>query len=265
MSSVITDAGRGCIESVRGLGRLTRFASRAVRVSFTSRPRRSTLVPVALDVGVMSLPVVLLTGAFIGMVIAVQTFYQLNKLGAENAVGMIINISMVKELGPVLAAVILAGRVGGAMTAQLGTMRVTEQIDALDAMGVDPVRYLVAPRFLVTLLLTPLLTAFSDVIGVIGGWFVSTHGLGITSFHYWDNTGSVLVPWDIYVGIFKSVFFGATIGLIACYKGFHTEGGAEGVGRATTQAFVATFITILVSNFFLTLLFQHIYESFIAS
>jgi len=262
MSNVIAEVGRGCLEGVRGLGRITRFTRQTLRWSFAALPRRRTLIPVAYDVGVLSLPVVLLTGAFVGMVIAVQTFYQLNKMGAENAVGMIINVSMVKELGPVLAAVILAGRVGGAMTAQLGTMRVTEQIDALDVMGVNPVRHLVAPRFLATFFLTPLLTAFSDLIGVVGGWLVSTQGLGITSYHYWDNTAKVLEPWDIYVGIVKSFVFGALIGLAACYKGFHCGAGAEGVGRATTRAFVATFICILVSNFFMTLLFQHIYDLF---
>ncbi|HUV40002.1 MAG TPA: ABC transporter permease, partial [Planctomycetota bacterium] len=207
----------------------------------------------------------LITGAFIGMVLAVQMHSQLLRMGAQNATGMIINVSMVKELGPVLAAVILAGRVGGAMTAQLGTMRVTEQIDALDAMGVNPVRHLAAPRFLVTFFLTPLLTAFSDLIGVVGGWLVSTQGLGIPSHYYWDNSARVLEPWDVYVGIVKSFIFGAIIGLAACHKGFHCEGGAEGVGRATTRAFVASFISILVSNFFLTLLFQHIYEVFVAS
>jgi len=263
MSNVFADIGQGCIDGVRGLGRMTRFTAETLYASFCRLPRRRTLMPVAYEVGALSLPVVLLTGAFIGMVIAVQMYYQLNKLGAENAVGMIINVSMVKELGPVLAAVIVAGRVGGAMAAQLGTMRVTEQIDALDTMGVNPVRYLVAPRFLATFFLTPILTAFSDLIGVIGGWLVTTQGLGVTSFHYWDNTGRVLEPWDVYVGIVKSFVFGAIIGLIACYKGFHCGRGAEGVGRATTQSFVATFICILVSNFFLTLLFQHIYDTFV--
>ena len=260
MSNVLADVGRGCIEGVRGLGRIADFTGRILYWSFSTLPERRVLMPVMHEIGVRSVPVVLATGTFIGMVLAIQMYSQLHRLGAENAAGMIINVSMVKELGPVLAAVILAGRVGGAMAAELGTMRVTEQIDALHTMGANPIRYLVVPRFLATFFLTPVLTIFSDAIGVVGGWLVSTQALGIDSFFYWDNTRDILEGWDIGVGIAKSFVFGALIAIISCHKGFTCGRGAEGVGRATTMAFVATFISILVSNFFLAVLFRHIYN-----
>jgi phospholipid/cholesterol/gamma-HCH transport system permease protein len=264
MTDFIAGMGRGTLEAVRGLGRISLFAGHMLRGAFTTLPSRRVAAPIFFEVGVRSLPVVLVTGTFIGMVLAVQMYSQLAKLSAQNAAGMIINVSMVKELGPVLAAVILAGRVGGAMAAELGTMRVTEQIDALSAMGADPIRHLVAPRFLATLLLTPVLTVFSDAIGVLGGWLVSTQALGIDSFYYWDESTRIVRAWDVWAGIIKSVFFGGLIGLIACYKGFHSKPGAEGVGRATTTAFVSTFIAILVSNFFLAVLLRHVYNLFMS-
>jgi phospholipid/cholesterol/gamma-HCH transport system permease protein len=260
MRNVVVDVGQSTLGALRGLGRLTRFAMSILYWAFTGLPPRRVVMPVMYDIGVRSVPVVLVTGSFVGMVLAVQMYSQLRSLGAQNAAGVIINVSMVKELGPVLAAVILAGRVGGAMAAELGTMRVTEQIDALSTMGADPIRYLVLPRFLATLLLTPILTIFSDGIGVLGGWLVSTQALGINSFFYWENTREILKTWDIWVGIIKSFFFGGLIALISCYKGFTCSPGAEGVGRATTVAFVTTFVSILVSNFFLAVLLRHIYN-----
>lgn len=265
MGNVFAKMGRTCMDGLHGLGAITDFGARILYWGFTSPPPRRVVMPVMYEIGVRSLPVVLATGAFIGMVLAVQMYSQLRSLGAENAAGMIINVSMVKELGPVLAAVILAGRVGGAMAAELGTMRVTEQIDALNTMGANPIRHLVVPRFLATLLLTPILTVFSDAIGVLGGWLVSTKALGINSFFYWNNTREILEAWDIWVGIIKSFVFGGLIALISCYKGFHCGPGAEGVGRATTMAFVATFISILVGNFFLAVLLRHIYNNFISA
>ncbi len=264
MADVVTSMGRRTLDAVCGLGRVSLFARDMLYWTFTSLPSRRVAFPLFYEVGVRSLPVVLVTGTFIGMVLAVQMFSHLHRLGAQNATGMIINLSMVKELGPVLAAVILAGRVGGAMAAELGTMRVTEQIDALSAIGANPIRHLVVPRFLATLLLTPILTVFSDAIGVLGGWFVSTQALGINSFFYWENSRTLVVPYDVWVGLTKSVVFGALIGLISCYKGFHSKPGAEGVGRAATMAFVTTFIAILVSNFFLAVLMRHIYNVLIS-
>ncbi len=209
------------------------------------------LFPQLYDVGVKSVPVIAITGAFIGMVMAIETYTQFKTIGQEQRLGSIINLSVVKQIGPVLAAVMLAGRVGGALTAELGTMNVTEQLDAMRVMGTDPIRYLVAPRFIACLLLTPMLTIYSDMLGVLGGWFVAVRSLGIPNEPYWFYSASGVDIWQLMEGIVKSVFFGAAIGSISCYKGFTSGPGASGVGRACTDAFVASFIAIIVLNFFL--------------
>jgi phospholipid/cholesterol/gamma-HCH transport system permease protein len=201
-------------------------------------------------VGTRSVPVVAVTGAFIGMVLSIESITQLKTVEQENRIGSIINVSVVKQIGPVLAAVMLAGRIGGALTAELGTMNVTEQLDALRVMGTDPVRYLVVPRFLACIFLTPILTIYSDLLGVIGAWLVSTKFLGVPEGPYWAYSAQGIETWQIMEGIIKSVFFGAAIGLVACYKGFTCGAGASGVGRACTDSFVTSFIAIIVLNFF---------------
>ena len=241
------------------LGRFVRFCGAAIAGAAYEPPRRRVIMPLMMEIGLRSVGVVLATGAFVGMVLAVQIYNQLHKIGSETTAGPIINLSIVSELGPVLAAIILAGRVGGAMAAELGTMKVTEQLDALRTLGADPVNYLVTPRFISCLLLVPLLTIYSDAIGVFGGYMMSVKFYGIDEFFYWEQTKLFLERWDIFVGIAKSFFFGGAIGLICCYKGFQAEQGAEGVGRATTNAFVASFITILVGNFFMSLFFNTVY------
>jgi phospholipid/cholesterol/gamma-HCH transport system permease protein len=203
--------------------------------------------------------VIALTGTFIGMVLAVQSFYQFRTLGLETRLGAVINMSLVRELGPVLAATMLAGRVGSSMAAELGTMRVTEQIDALSAMGANPIRYLVVPRFLACLLLIPLLTIMADFMGVAGGHFYSVMVLGIDMHHYWYNSALFVGPYDIFVGIFKSVFFGAAIAMVSCYQGFHCSAGAEGVGRAATASFVYSFVLILFLDLVLGIALDAIY------
>lgn len=199
-------------------------------------------------VGVASIPVVAITGAFIGMILALEGFYQFQALGQEARLGGVINVSVVKQIGPVLAAVMVAGRVGGALAAELGTMRVTEQLDALRAMAADPIPYLVVPRFVACVIMTPLLTVYSDVLGVWGGWLITVKFYGVSSFAYWEFTQSFVSWWEPASGLIKSVFFGASIGLIACYKGFHCAAGAQGVGRAATEAFVASFLAIIALN-----------------
>ena len=203
------------------------------------------------QVGVLSLPVVALTGTFIGMVLAVHSFFQFSKIGLESRLGAVINMSLVRELGPVLAATMLAGRVGGAIAAELGTMRVTEQLDALEAMGANPVHYLVVPRFLACLFLIPTLTIMADFMGVVGGYFYSVFILGIDRHFYLYNSAQFVGGFDFFVGVFKSLFFGAAIALISCYRGFHCTAGAEGVGRAATASFVLSFVSILVIDLML--------------
>jgi len=213
-------------------------------------------------IGVRSVPVVMVTGAFVGMTLAVQAYDQLAGMGLEEHLGVLINISVVKELGPVLAAVMLAGRVGGALTAELGTMNVTEQIDAVKSMGTDPVFYLVAPRVLACLLLTPFLIIYADLLGILGGYFVSVIQLGINNRAYWTFSASGVELWDVAIGVVKGFFFGGAIAAISCYKGFTCKEGAHGVGQACTEAFVASFISILALDFALAVISKAIYNTF---
>jgi phospholipid/cholesterol/gamma-HCH transport system permease protein len=245
------ELGGVAIDSVAVIGDFALFTIRTFTWLATRMPRSETLFPNFYQIGVLSLPVVALTGTFIGMVLAVQSYYQFHQLGLETRLGAVINMSLVRELGPVLAATMLAGRVGSAMAAELGTMRVTEQIDALSSMGANPVHYLVVPRFLACLFLIPTLTIMADFMGVAGGYFYSVYQLGIDQHHYWYNSAKFVGSWDLLSGVFKSLFFGAAIALVSCHRGFTCSAGAEGVGRAATAAFVYSFILILVLDLFL--------------
>ncbi|NKE70709.1 MlaE family ABC transporter permease [Candidatus Manganitrophus noduliformans] len=203
-------------------------------------------------VGVESIPVVLITATFTGMVLALQSYTGFQRFNAEGLVGTVVALSMTRELGPVLTGLIVAGRAGAAMAAELGTMKVTEQIDALASMAVDPVQYLITPRLLAGMLMLPLLTVFSDFIGIIGGYLISVQMLEANPGIYIRRTIQYLEPNDIWGGLLKAMVFGTLIATISCYKGFNTQGGAEGVGRATTGAVVIAEMLILISDYFLT-------------
>jgi len=207
------------------------------------------------EVGVRSLPVVVITAVFTGAVLALQTFSGFQRFGAEGLVGTVVALSMTRELGPVLASIMVAGRVGSAMAAELGTMRVTEQIDALITLATDPVRYLVVPRFLAGMIMLPFLVVFADLIGIFGGYFIAVNILGTSSTIYVNRTLQYLEFSDVTVGLLKASVFGMIIALVGCQMGFFTSGGAEGVGRATTKAVVGASILILISNYFLTAIF----------
>ena len=246
-----------------GFGDFCQFSGAGLRYCLTTlgRPQMyRDLATQLYEVGVKSVPVVGVTGGFIGMVMSLESFQQFQAIGQEERIGSVIGLTVVKQIGPVLAAMMLAGRVGGALTAELGTMNVTEQLDALRVMGSDPIRYLVVPRFLACVLLTPLLTAYSDVLGILGGWAVATRGLGVSATQYWFYTAQGIDTWQLMEGLAKSVFFGAAIGLISCYKGFTCGSGASGVGRACTESFVASFMAIIVLNFFFAKLLRDFYE-----
>jgi len=247
----IAELGSLMLDAIAGLGDVAIFSLKTLGWLFTRRPRRDVLLPSLYSIGVLSLPVVALTGLFIGMTLAVQSYSQFKALGLQTRLGAVINLSLVRELGPVLAATMLAGRVGSAMAAELGTMRVTEQIDALESMGANPIYYLVVPRFLGCLLLIPALTVMADFMGVLGGYLYSHFLLGIDYHHYWHNSREYVDGFDLGMGIFKSFFFGAAIALVSCHRGFHCAPGAEGVGRAATNAFVQSFVMILVLDLFL--------------
>ena len=248
-------------------GRFWRFvwgvvlsASRQVRTGKPSSGGRRLLQQMH-DIGTRSVPVVMITGAFVGMTLAIQSYTQFEGLGLADRLGTMINISVVKELGPVLAAMMLAGRVGGAMTAELGTMRVTEQIDAVRAMGTDPIAYLVAPRLLACMLLTPFLTIYADLLGVLGGYVISVWYCGVNSQSYWRFSAEAVEKWDVLIGVTKGIFFGISIALVSCFKGCYCSRGARGVGKACTEAFVHSFIAILVLDFVLAVIFKTIYEA----
>jgi len=251
--------GEQLLNAVVEIGGLAQFTGLTFSWLFRRRPRWSVLVPNFYDIGVQSVPVVAITGTFIGMVLAVQAHSQFAAMGMESHLGSVINISLVKELGPVLAATMLAGRVGSSMAAELGTMRVTEQIDALSALGTNPINYLVVPRFLACFLLIPLLTLMADFMGVIGGAVVSTQLLKVDSFYYWDHSRRYVGGLDLLAGVFKSLFFGTAIALISCHRGFHSKAGAEGVGKAATEAFVFSFIAILITDFFIGIVWNAAY------
>ncbi|MGB9628288.1 MAG: MlaE family ABC transporter permease [Thermodesulfobacteriota bacterium] len=203
-------------------------------------------------VGVRSFPVVVITAAFTGMVLALQTFTGFKRFGAETMVGTVVALSMTRELGPVLTGLMVTGRVGSAMAAELGTMRVTEQIDALTTLATNPIKYLIVPRFLASTIMIPILVIFADIIGILGGYLVSVQILGTNPTIYIRRTWDFLELNDLYSGLLKAVFFGMIIATVSCYQGFSAEGGAEGVGRATTKAVVMSSLMILISNYFIT-------------
>lgn len=209
-----------------------------------------------LIMGVQSIPVILLTAVFTGMVLALQTTYQLAKFGAQSYIGGIVGLSMTRELGPVLTALMLAGRVGAAIAAEIGTMSVTEQIDALETLATNPIRYLVVPRVVAGMIMLPLLTSVADFIGMFGGYVVAIVTFNIPSHSYINGIQSMIIPADILIGLFKTVIFGAIIATVSSYFGFETRGGAEGVGKSTTVSVVTSSIMILLADVLLTALFK---------
>ncbi len=254
--------GRNATTTLGGFGDFWVFVARTFAWFFRGALRWKNLrllFPQMYEVGVRSVPVVAITGAFIGMVMAIESHTTFKAIGQEARLGSIINLSVVKQIGPVLAAVMLAGRVGGRLTAELGTMNVTEQLDALRVMGADPIRYLVVPRFIACVLLTPVLTIYSDFLGVLGGWVISVYFLGVPNAPYWQYSAQGVDTWQVMEGLIKSVFFGGAIGLISCYKGFNCGSGASGVGRACTESFVASFLAIIVLNFFFAQILKSMY------
>jgi phospholipid/cholesterol/gamma-HCH transport system permease protein len=235
------------------LGGITLLAKEAASSLFTWRVAGRDLLYQIFSIGVKSQPVVLVTGAFTGMVLAAQTYIQFHQVKMDTATLAVVSVAMCSELGPVLTALMVAGRVGAAMAAEIGTMRVTEQIDALRALATHPVDYLVVPRLIAAHLALPLLTAESIVVGILGGYFVSVNLLGIEPAYLWYNMLKYTHDADVVIGLIKAFIYGGIIALIGCYKGLTCKLGAEGVGQATTEAVVYSSITILIANFFLTL------------
>ena len=224
-----------------------------IRVSLRKAPSFTLIMEQMYQVGVASLPVVAITGFSTGLVLAAQSFYQLSDKGLASVTGLMVAKAMMTELGPIMTAFMITGRVGAAMCAELGTMKVTEQIDALVSMSVHPYRYLIAPRFLSGVVMMPFLTIFSIIMGIFGGYLISVYFFGMAHATYFDPMPTHIQRFDLFTGIVKSFVFGALILTIACYKGLSTRGGAAGVGLYTTNSVVITYCCILLSNFFLTI------------
>ena len=248
----IDNFGRAVLENVEEIGRiLILFLS--VLMWLLRPPLKLRIIFKQMEfVGVKSIFVVVLTGTFTGMVMALQGYYGFRMFNAESLVGSTVALGMTRELGPVLTALMVTARAGSAMAAELGTMRVTEQIDALYVMAANPVKHLIVPRVVAGVIMLPALTIVSDFMGILGGYFVGVPVLGINSGAFVNNINKLVDLGDIYNGLIKAAFFGLILSLIGCYKGFNTTGGAEGVGKATTEAVVLASVSILISDYFLT-------------
>jgi phospholipid/cholesterol/gamma-HCH transport system permease protein len=236
----------------QGLGRIILLFFSVLKNTFKPPFDLKNMVRQMLEVGVHSVPVILITALFTGMVLALQTYTGFKRFGAEGLVGSVVALSMTRELGPVLSALMLTGRAGSAMAAELATMRVTEQIDALETLATNPIKYLIVPRFISGITMLPALVIFANILGILGGYYVSVVIFGMSSNSYMRTTWEYLQMQDIYSGLIKACFFGAIFTLICCYKGFYAVGGAEGVGKATTSAVVYSSMTVLISEYFLS-------------
>ena len=244
--------GHGVLALFEAVGRLSLFALEAT--SHCARPPfyPRLLLRQMVEIGFYSLPVVGLTGLFAGMVLALQSYTGFSRFSAESTIPTVVVLSITRELGPVLAGLMVAGRVGAAMAAEIGTMRVTEQIDALTTLSTNPHKYLIVPRLLAGLLMLPFLVLVADIIGVFGGYLVSIYKLGFNPEAYITNTFEYLEVMDVASGLVKAAVFGYLIALMGCYHGFHSRGGAQGVGKATTNAVVTGAILVLIFNYIIT-------------
>lgn len=221
--------------------------------------KRRHIIAQMKKIGVESLPIIFLINFFIGMVLALQSAYQMRQFQAEMYIASLVAFSMVRELGPVITALVVAGRVGASIAAELGTMRVTEQIDALETLATNPIKYLVVPRFLALFIMLPILTIYADFVGIMGGYTVGVGSLGVSSSMYLKKTWEFLVYKDVFIGLAKAVCFAVIICVVACYEGINSDQGAEGVGKSTTHAVVTSFILIIAADCLITALFYFVH------
>jgi phospholipid/cholesterol/gamma-HCH transport system permease protein len=252
IKSLIDRLGRGAIHFLAEMGAMGLLFFKAALFIFRPPYRFRNLFKQMESIGVGSIPVVMITAVFTGMVLALQSYTGFKRFNAEGLVGTVVALSMTRELGPVLTGLIVAGRAGAAIAAELGTMKVTEQVDALATLAVDPIQYLVTPRFVAGIVMLPVLTIFSDLVGIVGGYTVAVKVLGANAGVYLQRTTQYLELEDLLGGLVKAAVFGGIIAGVSCYKGFQAEGGAEGVGRATTGAVVVSEMLILISNYYVT-------------
>jgi len=251
---LISSLGKLTHKVFEEIGNITVLFGKTIYSTLRFRFHLGAIATQMVHVGVDSIGVAVVTAAFVGMVFAVQIAYEFVKFGAGDVVGGIMAIAVARELAPTLTAMVFAARVGAAIAAEIGTMNVTEQIDALYAMGSDPIKHLVVPRFLACTFMLPILTIFADLVGFVGGFLVAVYIVGINPYGYLSSASSFLVMNDITGGIVKAIFFGMIISVVACYMGLKTKGGAKGVGTSTTSSVVTSLLSIIVANYFLSLI-----------
>jgi phospholipid/cholesterol/gamma-HCH transport system permease protein len=247
--------GRAIIQFFGSLGHMSIFTAQSLLHTLKPPYYPKLILRQFIDIGYYSLPVVGLTTLFTGMVLALQSYSGFSRFNAEGAVATVVILSITRELAPVLAGLMVAGRVGAAMAAEIGTMKVTEQIDALRTLATNPLSYLIAPRLIAGLLMLPILVLVGDIIGVFGGYLISIYKLGFNPANYLQQSWNFLESMDVISGLVKAAVFGFIVALMGCYHGFHSERGAQGVGRATTNAVVSSSILILIFNYVLTQVF----------
>lgn len=259
INNLFINLGKRAVSFWYFLGGLTSLASQAIYLTFRPPWQKDRVVEQAKKAGYDSFPIVSLVALFIGFIFALQTAYFMQRLGSEIYIASLVALSLVRELGPVITALVVAGRVGASITAELGSMQVTEQIDALETLATNPIKYLIVPRFLALIVMMPVLTIYADAIGIFGSYLICVYKLGISGSMYMQVTFDALLFKDIFTGLFKTIFFGMIIAFVSCYEGFNVEGGAEGVGRATTRSVVITFILIIAADCLFTALFYFIF------
>jgi len=259
MGNFLVLLGRKALNMLYFMGGLANLTGQCIFQMFTPPFKRLRIFEQAKKSGIDSLGIVTLVSFFIGLIFALQTAYFMQRIGSEIYIASMVALSLVRELGPVITALVVAGRVGASIAAEMGSMQVTEQIDALETLATNPIKYLVVPRFIALSLMLPLLTVYADLVGIFGSYLICTAKLGISSSMYIHVTFDALLLKDLFTGLFKTIFFGMIIAIVSCYEGFNVEGGAEGVGKATTRAVVTTFILIIAADCFFTALFYFIF------
>lgn len=256
--AVVNSLGRYVITICDSLGAFVLFFIQFIATLFTTRLSLSKLFFQMNQIGVDSFNIVVLTGTFTGMVFALQSYIGFQRVGGEQFIGAVVALGLIRELGPVLSGLMVAGRAGSAITAELGTMRITEQIDALVTLRIKPFQYLIVPRMLGGFVIMPFLTIFSMIFGIVGGYMICVYVLGLSPEDYVNSIKGYVELSDITSGLKKSAAFGLILSWVGCYKGYNTSGGARGVGISTTQSVVTSSILILVSNYFLTKMLENL-------
>lgn len=262
--NILTSLGKGTLTFLRYLGALVNLTKEICYSVFKGQKRWNQFTKQVGEIGFRSQPVIIVTGAFTGAVLAAQSLFQFKMFRLETAAGGLVSVAMLRELGPTITAMMLSGRVGSAMAAEIGTMKVTEQIDALRSMAVHPVDYLVTPRFLAMIVSVPILIAESAAFGILASYLVGVHVFDVNSYYWNANVDNYTELNDIFIAVTKGLIFGVLIVIISCHQGLSASNGAVGVGQGTTRAMVFSSLAVLVVNFFLTLLMQHLFPASIA-